>query len=33
MVQQISDIKSHSLLQAISSEAITMRSREIAALT
>ncbi|MBQ0957042.1 phage antirepressor KilAC domain-containing protein [Serratia symbiotica] len=33
MVQQISDIKSHSLLQAISSEAITMSSREIAALT
>ncbi len=33
MVQQISNIKFHSLLQAISSEAITMSSREIAALT
>lgn len=33
MVQKINNIKSHSLFPALSSEAITMSSREIAALT
>jgi len=33
MVKQISNIKSHSLLPALSSDAVTMSSREIAALT